>query len=122
MSSDESVFPASSHASWVEAVSRVLKGAPASSLDRLDEDGLPTCVFYPVTAEHNAPPHPDMRPCPQNPSHWLRHGWDICQPVEIDSIDPAAFMRANASILAALETGANSIWLTSGGDIAPVMT
>jgi methylmalonyl-CoA mutase len=63
-----------------------------------------------------------MRPCPQNPSHWLRHGWDICQPVEIDSIDPAAFMRANASILAALETGANSIWLRSSGDIAPDMS
>ncbi|MDB2324117.1 methylmalonyl-CoA mutase family protein [Alphaproteobacteria bacterium] len=122
MSSDESVFPASSHASWAAAVSRLLKGAPASSLDRLDEDGLPTAVFYPVTAKNDAVQNSNIRTYPQNPSHWLRHGWDICQPIEVKGIDPAAILRTNTSMLAALETGANSIWLTSGGDIAPVMT
>ena len=41
-------FTAADMAQWNEMVAKVLKGAPLSSLDRLDENGVVTHTFYAV--------------------------------------------------------------------------
>jgi len=115
MSLDESRFPASSRAEWAAMVTDLLKGAAPETLDRLDEDGLLIRTLYDISAQADqAPP----RWLPQDPAHWVTHGWDICQPVSLTACNEAALKSANQSILTALESGATSLWLTMPGDCA----
>jgi len=120
MSSDESVFGATSHADWAEMVAKLLGGVSAESLNRIDEDGLAVSALYEID--------PVVRPearlalqLPQAPADRVRYGWDICQPIRLTDLHHTALAAANSSILAALETGANSLWLSSKEDITAVL-
>lgn len=120
MSSDESVFAAASHADWAQMVTKLLGGAPPESLNRRDEDGLAVSVLYPID------PSVGTRAClmpqiPQAPADRVRYGWDICQPIRLADLQDATVKAANTHILAALESGASSLWLSSDQDITPVL-
>ena len=121
MSSDESVFGPTSHADWAQVVTTLLGGAPPDSLDRLDEDGLVVSAFYPVDAAADADA-PGTFNLPQAPADRVRHGWDICQPIHLANLTQTSVRAANTHILAALETGANGLWLSSDADITPALS
>jgi len=117
MSSGESVFSETSRADWTQMVERLLRGDDPATLDRLDEDGLLVRAFYDIEPKiDKGGEHP--RALPRNPQNWLLHGWDICQPLTLLNADMAAIRAVNASMMAALETGATSIWLTIDESIA----
>ena len=130
MSSDESIFPAASRADWAQMVSALLKGAAPQSLDRVDEDGLPLHTLYDLDDLPDSVNLADMpglageasRFLPQNPGQWVRYGWDICQPITLTGCDEATVKAANTRILAALETGASSIWLTASTDVSAAVS
>ena len=58
---------------------------------------------------------------PQAPADRVRYGWDICQPIRLADLQDATVKAANTHILAALESGASSLWLSSDQDITPVL-
>ena len=120
MSSDESVFGATSHADWAEMVARLLGGAPPESLNRIDEDGLAVSALYEIdpTVGTEARPAPQL---PQAPADRVRYGWDICQPIFLADLQQTTLTAANSSILTALQTGASSLWLSSDDDITAVL-
>jgi methylmalonyl-CoA mutase len=120
MSSDESVFGATSHADWAEMVTKLLGGAPPESLNRIDEDGLAVSALYEIdlTVGTEARPAPQL---PQAPADRVRYGWDICQPIFLANLQQTTLTAANSSILNALETGASSLWLSSDDDITAVL-
>ncbi|MGB2069196.1 MAG: hypothetical protein ACPHY9_06560, partial [Candidatus Puniceispirillaceae bacterium] len=120
MSSDESVFGATSHADWAEMVAKLLGGAPPESLNRIDEDGLAVSALYEIdpTVGTEARPAPQL---PQAPADRVRYGWDICQPIFLADLQQTTLTAANSSILTALETGASSLWLSSDEDITAVL-
>ena len=120
MSSDESVFAAASHADWAQMVTKLLGGAPPESLNRRDEDGLAVSVLYPIdpSVGTKARLTPQI---PQAPADRVRYGWDICQPIRLADLQDATVKAANTHILAALESGASSLWLSSDQDITPVL-
>jgi len=117
MSLGESVFSETSRADWAQMVERLLRGDDPATLDRLDEDGLPVRAFYDIEPKGD---EGGVRPraLPRNPQNWLSHGWDICQPLILPNADMVAIRAVNASMLAALETGATSIWLTIDESLA----
>ncbi len=120
MSSDESVFGATSHADWAEMVEKLLGGAPTESLNRIDEDGLTVSALYEIdpTGGTEALPTPQL---PKAPADRVRYGWDICQPIFLADLQQTTLTAANSSILAALETGAGSLWLSSDEDVTTVL-
>ena len=120
MSSDESVFAAASHADWAQMVTKLLGGAPPESLNRHDEDGLAVSVLYPIDPSGGT--RARLTPqIPQAPADRVRYGWDICQPIRLADPQVATVKAANIHILAALESGASSLWLSSDQDITPVL-
>ena len=120
MSSDESVFAAASHADWAQMVTKLLGGAPPESLNRRDEDGLAVSVLYPI--DPSVGTRARLTPqIPQAPADRVRYGWDICQPIRLADLQDATVKAANTHILAALESGASSLWLSSDQDITPVL-
>ena len=120
MSSDESVFAAASHADWAQMVTKLLGGAPPESLNRRDEDGLAVSVLYPI--DPSVGTRARLTPqIPQAPADRVRYGWDICQPIRLANLQDATVKAANTQILAALESGASSLWLSSDQDITPVL-
>ena len=120
MSSDESVFAAASHADWAQMVTKLLGGAPPESLNRRDEDGLAVSVLYPI--DPSVGTRARLTPqIPQAPADRVRYGWDICQPIRLADLQVATVKAANTHILAALESGASSLWLSSDQDITPVL-
>ena len=120
MSSDESVFAAASHADWAQMVTKLLGGAPPESLNRRDEDGLVVSVLYPI--DPSVGTRARLTPqIPQAPADRVRNGWDICQPIRLADLQDATVKAANTQILAALESGASSLWLSSDQDITPVL-
>lgn len=120
MSSDESVFATASHADWAQMVTKLLGGAPPESLNRRDEDGLAVSVLYPIDPSVGTRARL-MPQIPQAPADRVRYGWDICQPIRLADLQDATVKAANTHILAALESGASSLWLSSDQDITPVL-
>ena len=120
MSSGESVFATASHADWAQMVTKLLGGAPPESLNRRDEDGLTVSVLYPIDPSVGA--RARLTPLiPQAPADRVRYGWDICQPIHLADLQDATVKAANNHILAALESSASSLWLSSDQDISPVL-
>ena len=120
MSSDESVFATASHADWAQMVTKLLGGAPPESLNRHDEDGLMVSVLYPI--DPSVGTRARLTPqIPQAPADRVRYGWDICQPIHLADLQDATVKAANTHSLAALASGASSLWLSSDQDITPVL-
>ena len=120
MSSGESVFATASHADWAQMVTKLLGGAPPESLNRRDEDGLEVSVLYPIDPSVGA--RARLTPqIPRAPADRVRYGWDICQPIHLADLQDATVKAANNHILAALESSASSLWLSSDQDISPVL-
>ena len=97
MSSDESVFGATSHGDWAEMVAKLLGGAPPESLNRIDEDGLTVSALYEIDPTVG----PEARPAsqlPQAPADRVRYGWDICQPIFLADLQQTTLTAANSSI------------------------
>ena len=120
MSSDESVFGASSHADWAEMVTKLLGGTSPESLNRIDEDGLVVSALYEIDPAVRTEASLALQ-MPQAPADRVRYGWDICQPIFLADLQHTSLTAANSSILTALETGASSLWLSSDEDITAVL-
>ena len=110
-------FTAAEKAQWNDMVAKVLKGAPLSSLDRLDENGIVTHPFYAVdlpdgvslakgTDPDSARPQPAILPA--QPLTRLSQGWDVCE--------AGSGTASNADIMDAITSGATALRL-NGDDV-----
>ncbi|MEL0062677.1 MAG: hypothetical protein VW801_04100, partial [Candidatus Puniceispirillum sp.] len=106
MSPTQSTFAPADRQQWLTLIDKVLKGAPADSLTRHDEDGLAINALYdpvPVTGDIGAAVSVTRLPC--DPARHIAHGWDICQPIDVANHmadDPA---RVNQLIMDELADG-----------------
>ena len=105
MSSDESVFGATSHADWAEMVAKLLGGAPPEVLTASDEDGLTVSALYEIDPTVGTEALPALQ-LPQAPADRVRYGWDICSRLSCRSPANHAHGRQQQHP-AALETGAS---------------
>ena len=100
-------FTAADMAQWNEMVAKVLKGAPLSSLDRLDENGVVTHPFYAVDLPENSAGPDSLGPqpviLPAQPLTRLNQGWDVCE--------AGSGTASNADIMDAVTSGATALVL-----------
>ena len=99
MAFNDAEFGAADMAVWTDMARRILKGEAPDSLDRVDEDGLSTAVFYPVSPAEEAtlPTHI----LPALPHSRLANGWQVCQPLAADA--------GNDEVHEALSSGATAL-------------
>ena len=93
-------------AAWSDMARRILKGAAPDSLDRTDEDGLVTKLFYPANADDQAAADHLL---PAFPHQRLAGGWQVCQPLAEDA--------TNTDVHEALSGGATALY-RDGLDVA----
>lgn len=99
---NDAEFEAAEMAVWADMARRILKGAAPDSLDRTDEDGLVTKLFYPVTADDKAAADHLL---PAFPHQRLAEGWQVCQPL--------AENATNTDVHEALSGGATALSVTA---------
>ncbi|MEC7237780.1 MAG: hypothetical protein VXW17_07105, partial [Pseudomonadota bacterium] len=99
---NDAEFEAAEMAVWADMARRILKGAAPDSLDRTDEDGLVTKLFYPVAADDKAAANHLL---PAFPHQRLAEGWQVCQPL--------AENATNTDVHEALSGGATALSVTA---------
>lgn len=112
MAFNDAEFDAAEMAAWSDMARRILKGTAPDSLDRTDEDGLVTRLFYPVTIDSDAA---SARLIPAFPHQRLANGWQVCQPLAAEA--------TNEDVHEALSSGATalSIHVTDPGRLAALL-
>lgn len=109
---NDAEFEAAEMAAWSDMARRILKGAAPDSLDRTDEDGLVTKLFYPANADDQAAADHLL---PAFPHQRLAGGWQVCQPLAEDA--------TNTDVHEALSGGATalSVQAASSDDLAGLL-
>ncbi|MEC8120564.1 MAG: hypothetical protein VX113_01425 [Pseudomonadota bacterium] len=109
---NDAEFEAAEMAAWSDMARRILKGAAPDSLDRTDEDGLVTKLFYPANADDQAAADHLL---PAFPHQHLAGGWQVCQPLAEDA--------TNTDVHEALSGGATalSVQASSSDDLAGLL-
>ena len=88
MSPTQSTFAPADRQQWLTLIEKVLKGKPADSLTRHDEDGLAINALYdPESAIHDAGAVEPVTRLPCDPARHIAQGWDICQPIDSAKAD-----------------------------------
>lgn len=125
MSPTQSTFAPADRQQWLTLIDKLLKGAPADSLTRHDEDGLAINALYdpvPVTGDSGAAVSVTRLPC--DPARHIAHGWDICQPIDVANDRAGDPARVNRLIMDELADGVGSLWFHGLGDdtaMAPML-
>ena len=125
MSPTQSTFAPADRQQWLTLIDKVLKGAPADSLTRHDEDGLAINALYdpvPVTGDIGVAVSVTRLPC--DPARHIAHGWDICQPIDVANHMAGDTTRVNQLIMDELADGVGSLWFHGLGDdsaMAPML-
>ncbi len=87
---NDAEFEAAEMAAWSDMARRILKGAAPDSLDRTDEDGLVTKLFYPANADDQAAADHLL---PAFPHQRLAGGWQVCQPLAENATNTGIVLR-----------------------------
>ena len=118
MSPTQSTFAPADRQQWLTLIEKVLKGKPADSLTRHDEDGLAINALYdPEPAIHDAGAVEPVTRLPCDPARHIAQGWDICQPIDSAKADPVV---VNRLIMEELADGVGSLWLHGLDDAGAV--
>ena len=120
MAFNDAEFDVAEMAAWSDMARRILKGASPDSLDRIDEDGLVTKLFYPVkegsddVSGHVIPAFPYQR---------LANGWQVCQPLSADATneDVHEALSSGATALSVLEAAPDALAIFFDGVVLPAV-